>query len=1462
MLVGITIVGERQVIWHDSTVVSVVPRVERHTCEGQRMLRQAINRYRGFPDQLRVPSRERRLAFAMWRLSLQLLEDRYLLDCAAATEPCDFGDAPQPYPVLLSDDGARHTGRGPMFGTTRDTEVDGQPGANAETDDADEGGMANAGLASSQLRVGTLEGELSIEISGAMDGAYVDGWIDFNHDGNWRGAHERVSVNWHVQNGVNHLRVMVPADAYVGQTYARFRVSSVGGLGLTGYAPDGEVEDFVVEIAPPVSSVAKWNAHQIVLDSNCCQIRTPIVADFDQDRDADIFVGKLNTAAAWLENDGEQSFTERVIVSGEGGVWDAEVVDFDADGDLDVLAVSGISRHIHWYENSGDGDFTLHQHAMPNVGGDGIAVADMDGDQRLDVIVASRNYGIAWYRATSDQTLEIQPIPYVWRTSSTASAVQIQVVDYDADGDLDILSSMMTPAGALSVLSNDGLQGFTRIEVTPNASQFSSPIWNDIDHDGDFDLIVVFDRSVLLWRNDSGTFSSTVQLSTMNFIPINYAIRVADMDGDGDSDVIVAGVDANIALSGRLVAVHLLRNDGVGAQFARETVYAPSQPVSISLSTLFRIETGDVDSDGDLDIITSLGENQDVTNSRPSVFWYENVDASVGFATPIVAGVEEGSSSPFSVVVERVGNLSKTSMARFTLSGSAEIDVHYRIAGVDVVLDDGVGLVFMPGERQRRFDVVPIGNDVLNDHRSLQLSLFGDTNLIPSGPTKATVVLLDDEPTDQGDAPDPYPTAGTRNGARHGVSGPKLGARRDSESLGIPSVDARADDNNQGLTDEDGVVWPVLRAGQRRVEVQVNVRDVSSPAWLSMWIDYNSDGTWEQPNERIVWNQLVDGGTTSVVVPVDVPMNAVSGSTYARVRISSTGQPGPGGLVLDGEVEDYRVVIKPTYPIANVRRSEYTACCFDFGSDLHAEDLDNDGDIDLVGRGTLNSVWFVWQERLASGTYQPHLITTNIPASAASLVVDIDGDGDRDVIVEQTDKTVVFEQTELRTFVERVVTTKRPDGVVRVSDFDNDGDLDVLFTTNANGLAWYRNDGNWLFSEQSLTIPQIVPIFELVDYDRDGDIDIFGQTPTGGAFWSENLGNGEYTVRFLVTSSRNLVARLADFNSDGLIDVVMYSRDWVHLVIYETVDSRTFRPYVLAASSGLGRDMQVYDLDGDSDLDIVALSESTRVYWLENRGSHDFVSRVLFQDLEYAFLSLVVVDLDGDSRAEFLVRPQSSGYELQYRPDPLGDFNWDGATDGSDIDALVSEVSRHGTNVLYDITNDGRVNHDDISVWIHQIYGTLPGDVNLDYVVDVSDWNIINTNKFQLANRWTQGDLNSDGVIDASDFNVWSTTKFQAGRELSALTESKRQIPRAAATVAAFVRRHNLNSPRKQARQANLDAKSADLGDQRVWGAARGDRPRLVVVESLRRRQVSPVLTGKSRLNAIDLFFAESMEEV
>ena len=99
---------------------------------------------------------------------------------------------------------------------------------------------------------------------------------------------------------------------------------------------------------------------------------------------------------------------------------------------------------------------------------------------------------------------------------------------------------------------------------------------------------------------------------------------------------------------------------------------------------------------------------------------------------------------------------------------------------------------------------------------------------------------------------------------------------------------------------------------------------VTGNAELNAWIDFNGNGTWEEGNERIIENLAVEEGT--MVFNVPVPANATAGDTYARFRLSQTGGRAPTGAAIGGEVEDYKVTIKP--PVVTIGAGAHKTVSF------------------------------------------------------------------------------------------------------------------------------------------------------------------------------------------------------------------------------------------------------------------------------------------------------------------------------------------------------------------------------------------------------------------------------------------------------------------------------------------------------------------------------------------------------
>lgn len=173
-------------------------------------------------------------------------------DYAVTTQGLDFGDAADPtYPTLLASNGARHTvvlSGNPTLGAVVDTEANGAPSAGANGDDLagsdDEDGVTFA----TSLISGTTG---SVQITTGATGGLVNLWIDFNADGDWSDMSEHVLTDQPLSaNATQSYAVPVPLNTPSGTHAVRARISTQAGLGVTGLAPNGEIEDHLVTIDP------------------------------------------------------------------------------------------------------------------------------------------------------------------------------------------------------------------------------------------------------------------------------------------------------------------------------------------------------------------------------------------------------------------------------------------------------------------------------------------------------------------------------------------------------------------------------------------------------------------------------------------------------------------------------------------------------------------------------------------------------------------------------------------------------------------------------------------------------------------------------------------------------------------------------------------------------------------------------------------------------------------------------------------------------------------------------------------------------------------------------------------------------------------------------------------------------------------------------------------------------------
>ncbi len=256
-----------------------------------------------------------------------------------------------------------------------------------------------------------------------------------------------------------------------------------------------------------------------------------------------------------------------------------------------------------------------------------------------------------------------------------------------------------------------------------------------------------------------------------------------------------------------------------------------------------------------------------------------------------------------SVVANQVGFLD----AWVDLNGNGAFDVTDQIAS---------SMMLVPGTNSINFNI-PCDAAVGNSHSRFRFSTAGGLPVggpAVDGEIEDHVVIING--IDMGDAPVAYPVTLANSGASHGVStlSPMfLGSCVDTEADGQPSVDATADDSNNGSgvvgvcsgnDDEDGVLFtsPIATCLTTDVTVTANVTGL-----LDAWFDFDNNGDWNDAGEKIFDGVNLAVGANSL--QFTTPCNAVVGDANLRFRFSTAGSVTPENGAIDGEVEDYQVSV-------------------------------------------------------------------------------------------------------------------------------------------------------------------------------------------------------------------------------------------------------------------------------------------------------------------------------------------------------------------------------------------------------------------------------------------------------------------------------------------------------------------------------------------------------------------------
>lgn len=290
------------------------------------------------------------------------------------------------------------------------------------------------------------------------------------------------------------------------------------------------------------------------------------------------------------------------------------IADFTADGIADVFVER--SDNVGYYPGDGIGGFGPFV-PVPLVPGLIMAIADLNGDGASDIVsVAQQEFGVDqalfWSRNEGAGTFAPE------ETIITSPQIFAHVVpaDLDGDGDQDLFyttQSSPQPYRELRGLMNEGAGQWTNEAYTYDSENSLMGILRDVDG-----------RDEGVGRSSAGYFTMrwNADSFTRTTIPMpeaRYPIQIADLNGDGHEDLLIGNNAGEWSIM-------LRAQDGTGWMSA---VAQPAIP-------MFGYESwvlGDMDADGDVDVLCSIPGDLFLLVNDGSGLVYERVSLAEGFGT-------------------------------------------------------------------------------------------------------------------------------------------------------------------------------------------------------------------------------------------------------------------------------------------------------------------------------------------------------------------------------------------------------------------------------------------------------------------------------------------------------------------------------------------------------------------------------------------------------------------------------------------------------------------------------------------------------------------------------------------------------------------------------------------------------------------------------------------------------------
>ncbi|PHR15155.1 MAG: hypothetical protein COA40_03235 [Aequorivita sp.] len=699
--------------------------------------------------------------------------------------------------------------------------------------------------------------------------------------------------------------------------------------------------------------------------------------------------------------------------------------------------------------------------------------------------------------------------------NATNSPTSVFAADIDGDGNIDMLSASAFDNKIAWYRNLDGQGGYGNQQVISTEAMSASAVFAaDIDGDGDIDVLSAsyYDNKIAWYENldGQGTFSNQIVISTEAIGA--RAIFAEDIDGDGDIDVVSGSGDPT---EGKVAWYENV--DGIG-NFGLEHI------VNDSVITIDAVSVADIDGDGDMDVLSGGSFNSPLG-------WYENLNSQGQFG-PLRTIANSGiDNSVYAVDINNDGDLDVVSSSGDKFSWYQNIDGQGNFGPGQIIIDYVSSLY------------ANFPADIDGD---------GDIDVVSGYYSDSNPAIVWNENLD---------------GA--GNFGPPQDVNTDS--LIIASLYC-ADVDNDGDFD-------ILFASEDRIGVHENI-----------------DGAGNYGPQQFF--------TINVDSPRYIDIADIDGDGYLDVLSASYN---------DGEIAWYKKGVgNGDYGIQRtISKKNYAAFC------VQGVDMDGDGDIDALFS---TDFLVAWQENLdGNGNFGPkNIIFEDITGPSVREVnaADIDGDGDLDIMYASFMAMELIWQENL----DGEGTFGQPNIIynafgfapisIDMADINNDGDIDILCSSlgvfGEDGATWFENLGGGVFGSPEL-ISLDTYYIEGADIDGDNDIDVIATNRLDETImWFENMdGQGSFGPEKIIASEifTPLTAYSTDIDNDGDLDIITASYYDQKISWFENLDGAGNFGSQNIIKNDADRANFIYadDADADGDIDVFATLEGTNeILWFKN----------------------------------------------------------------------------------------------------------------------------------------------------------------------------------------------------------------------------------------------------------------------